>query len=99
MKPLKKTIVFMFYCKDVKYDMCELKKKNHDKKNKICKEFDDLTHNSLNTFTIHSQITRLRLKGTRLHRMISRDSRFKKMHSYKRSTTLLTYLPCCFFSQ
>lgn len=33
----------MFYCKDVKYDMCELKKKNHDKKNKICKEFDDLT--------------------------------------------------------
>lgn len=26
----------MFYCKDVKYDMCELKK-NHDKKNKICK--------------------------------------------------------------
>lgn len=31
----------MFYCKDVKYDMCELKK-NH-KKNKICKEFDDLT--------------------------------------------------------
>lgn len=38
-----KTIVFMFYCKDVKYDMCELKKKNHDKKNKICKEFDDLT--------------------------------------------------------
>lgn len=22
---------------------CELKKKNHDKKNKICKEFDDLT--------------------------------------------------------
>lgn len=39
-----KTIVSMFYCKDVKYDMCELeKKKNHDKKNKICKEFDDLT--------------------------------------------------------
>ena len=33
----------MFYCKDVKYDMCELEKKNHDKKNKICKEFDDLT--------------------------------------------------------
>ncbi len=33
----------MFYCKDVKYDMCELKKKNQDKKNKICKEFDDLT--------------------------------------------------------
>lgn len=32
----------MFYCKDVKYDMCELKK-NHDKKNKICKEFHDLT--------------------------------------------------------
>lgn len=23
-----KTIVFMFYCKDVKYDMCELKKKS-----------------------------------------------------------------------
>ena len=22
-----KTIVFMFYCKDVKYDMCELEKK------------------------------------------------------------------------
>lgn len=37
-----KIIVFMFYCKDVKYDMCELKKKNHTK-NKICKEFDDLT--------------------------------------------------------
>lgn len=33
----------MFYCKDVKYDMCELKKKKQDKKNKICKEFDDLT--------------------------------------------------------
>lgn len=29
----------MFYCKDVKYDMCELKK-NHDKKNKICQEFE-----------------------------------------------------------
>lgn len=26
----KKTIVFMFYCKDVKYDMCELGK-NHEK--------------------------------------------------------------------
>lgn len=23
-----KTIVFMFYCKDVKYDMCELEKKS-----------------------------------------------------------------------
>lgn len=34
----------MFYCKDVKYDMCELKKKII-KKNKICKEFDDLTFN------------------------------------------------------
>lgn len=29
----------MFYCKDVKYDMCELKKKKH-KKNKICQEFE-----------------------------------------------------------
>lgn len=29
----------MFYRKDVKYDMCELGKKNH-KKNKICKEIE-----------------------------------------------------------
>lgn len=41
MKPLKKTIVFMFYCKDVKYDMCELKKKII-RKIKYAKNLNDL---------------------------------------------------------
>ena len=46
MKPLKKTIVFMFYCKDVKYDMCELKK-IMIRKIKYAKQFHDLTFSSL----------------------------------------------------
>lgn len=75
----------MFYCKDVKYDMCELEK-NHGKKNKICKEFDDLTFHWTQNLKFRSNLNQNeQLKdgiescgGHGLYRNKNRDKKSKK---------------------